>query len=60
MHRAETSVVAMEDGDAIIPIPPEIMEAVGLTFGDHCDITCEGDVIVVKPLALMRKPHVID
>lgn len=56
MRRFETSVVAMVDGDAIVPIPPELVEEAGLNIGDHYDVTLEGGSLVFKPILQTPKP----
>ncbi|MDO5532457.1 AbrB/MazE/SpoVT family DNA-binding domain-containing protein [Sutterella sp.] len=42
------SVIAEADGSALLPLPPEVLEKIGLRTGDTVSITVEGDRIVLR------------
>ena len=47
-------VEVMENGDAIVELPTELIEELGWKAGDNVDISLEDEKIVIKNL---DKPH---
>jgi len=37
-----------DNGDAIVEIPPEIIEELGWKVGDVLDVSLEGDAVILK------------
>jgi len=37
-------------GDLIVPIPPEVIEAMGLRIGDKLELEVTGEAIVLTPI----------